>query len=197
MLKFSLFCIDKRNIPRYNVPTTFHFIVPEMENMAKRKDPNAPQWEQLPKRLLSPEGCEIVSRDPNLSASTLKTLNKTEKPYLEGNLAESHEWYFDIREDGSDISAVLLASCINDNVNACMAEIVARYAGVRRLSFLEVANKLCELRREGRLYRLSSDMPHRYIKWQPAIVEKESARPPAKKKKSRGTKASYTAAENL
>lgn len=136
--------------------------------MSKRKDPSSPLWEQLSKKLLSREGMDLVDADPNLTARTILALQKTEQSILDESCKNGgYKWYFSLNEDGSDTSAALLASCINDNPLACMAELVARYASLRNMPFYTVAAKLCQLRDNGCLYRLNDRPPYTYIPWFP------------------------------
>lgn len=168
-----LFCyqweIDKKHIDKYNRDHSKSICIGDDFVVSARKSPDAPKWEQLSVKLLSNKGKALVSEDPNLNELTLAALKETEEELVERAGGCTHRFYLDANEDGSNISATLIASCINDNVYACMAELVARYAELRRMTFYETACKLCQLRDAGSLYRLSPEMPHTPIQWFPTL----------------------------
>lgn len=95
-------------------------------------------WRSLSKNILSSEGKDIVSADPNLSDSTI------EKLLALGTVFKGSKFSFG-EEQADDIGITTLSSCINDNPKATLAEVVGRYAEVRNTTFVETAIAIKEL----------------------------------------------------
>lgn len=101
-------------------------------------------WNSLSNEILNKEGKEIVSVDPSLSIATLKKLIETCNRPLE---LEKYDCMFgdsDNPEDFSDIGSTLLSSCIRDNLSATRAELVARFASIIGIPFIETAIMIME-----------------------------------------------------
>lgn len=107
-------------------------------------------WMKLGDGVLSKQGKELVSEDPDLSKETLHRLSLLQHCEL-----ADIPFTFDIDKDnqtGNDIGLALLSSCIKDNPTATWAEITARYSAIRRYPFLETAIALKALAKEEGLF---------------------------------------------
>lgn len=95
-------------------------------------DESKPYWMRLPVSMLNERGKEIVSRDPDLSRQTIELLKTVHPP------ENKYKFYFG--EDGdTDVGLAALSMCVGDNVSASMAELVARYADLRHIPFVDTA----------------------------------------------------------
>ena len=92
-----------------------------------------PLWLQLPVRLLNERGKRVVSADPDLRKETMEALMRVHPP------KGCYEFYFGNHDFESDVGATGLAMCIADNPLANMAELVARYAAMRKIPFTDTA----------------------------------------------------------
>lgn len=104
-------------------------------------------WTSLGEEILSNRGKMIVSEDPDLTIDTIRRLLMLQNgdlfdvPFSFGNPDDD--------ESEENIGLALLSSCIKDNKDATWAEIVARYAAIRRCPFLETAIALKRLEKES------------------------------------------------
>ena len=92
-----------------------------------------PLWLQLPARLLNVRGKRVVSADPDLRKETMEALMWVHPP------KGCYEFYFGNKDFESDVGVTALALCIDDNPLANMAELVARYAAMRKIPFTDTA----------------------------------------------------------
>ena len=129
--------------------------------------------------ILSKEGKKIVAKDPNLSDDTLKKLLA-----LQGGNLKDVQFNFGLPNWGeaNDAGCALLSCCIKDNYNSTWAELVGRYADMRRKPFLEIALGLKQYHAQyGLAYYNNS---HELVPWEPYILkdldedELNSAMPP-------------------
>lgn len=97
-----------------------------------------PLWLQLPVRLLNERGKRVVSADPDLRKETMEALMRVHPP------KGCYEFYFGNHDFESDVGATGLAMCIADNPLANMAELVARYAVMRKIPFTDTALAVLE-----------------------------------------------------
>ena len=109
-----------------------------------RKGPET--WLLLRPQILSESGKEIVSEDPNLTPDTMQMLLEAYNNEISDVI-----FYFGL-DDESDIGLTVISMCIQENLDASFAELVARYADTRGTPFLETAIALHKLRREEGLY---------------------------------------------
>lgn len=134
-------------------------------------------WMKLRADLLSKEGKEIVSADPDLSEETIRALLA-----LLPEDRPKYEFYF-YDDDEFDTGLTLVSSCIKDNLDASMAELVARYADMRRVPFAIAAEALNKLRKTKGLtyFKKIDDTRYTKVKWEPkSMVQYE--KPPAKRR---------------
>ena len=101
------------------------------EQEISEEDPR-PFWQRLPARLLNDRGKRIVNADPDLREDTVSALLCVHPP------KGTFQFYFGNNDD-CDVGAVGLALCIGDNLQATMAELVARYAAMRKVPFTDTA----------------------------------------------------------
>lgn len=143
--------------------------------------PGAASWLNLPPSILSKEGKELVTQDPNLSPDTIQELKELERTDL-----SDYTFYFSDKEKKSDIGLATLSMCISENPYATMAEIVARYADTRNIPYAHAAFVLDAIRRLTgfTLYeRNKQDNTFKAVKWMPAAVPNEvSILPPPKRR---------------
>ena len=136
-------------------------------------------WNDLPSTLLNKDEKVIVSRDPNLSPSTMDHL----VDLRQGKMGKQR-FYFGV-DDDYDVGLCSVSMCINDNPRATIAEVVARYSEMRGIPFLETAIALLALRDTAGLYRYIADedkVPVA-IPWTPSDCSVIGAQPPPKRHK--------------
>ena len=105
-------------------------------------------WKALPATLLSDAGKEIVMADPDLSRNTINALLELDN--IDPATA-SRKFYFR-EKDGSDIGCITLSICIEDDIFAVFADLVAKYAFMRCAPFSLTADALYKLRHTDGLY---------------------------------------------
>lgn len=123
----------------------------------------------LSPNILSDAGKKIVEKDPNLSEDTLKKLLA-----LQGGCLCDVPFHFGLQGWGenNDAGCALLSSCIKDNFQSTWAELVGRYADMRRRPFLEIAIGLKQYDHEYGLAYYNED--HELVPWKPYIVDMDS-----------------------
>ena len=121
---------------------------------------------ELAPNILSSEGKKIVSKDPNLSKETIKKLLA-----LQGGTLTDVSFNFGLPGWGedNDVGCALLSSCIKDNFQSTWAELVGRYADMRKKPFLEIAIGLKRFHEEQWLAYYNQK--HELVRWAPVIVE--------------------------
>lgn len=126
-------------------------------------------WERLGKAIISPAEKSLVAADPDLCQSTIEKMIavrggeeklKTTKFFFSDPSPE------DTEDRNDDIGYPTLSLCIKQDRNATWAEIVTRYAILRRAPFLETAIVLKKLAENGQLIYFDdgSKLP---ISWTP------------------------------
>lgn len=126
-------------------------------------------WERMERGLISKYEKSLVAADQDLCEATLEKMVEA-RGGPEG--LKKIDWHWggpdsDPKDDSSDIGWATLSYCIKQDRNATWAEIVARYALLRRLPFLEVALGLRELQaKDGLCY--FDDTTQEPIKWSPS-----------------------------
>lgn len=106
-------------------------------------------WQCLGDDVLSKQGKVLVSEDPDLSIETLRRLALLQ----DGTMVEIPFTFGAGDPDkDNDIGIALLSTCIKDNLSATWAELIARYAAIRRYPFLETAIALKALDEQRGLY---------------------------------------------
>lgn len=149
----------------------------EEEQEISEEDPR-PFWQRLPTRLLNERGKRIVNADPDLREETVSALLRVHPP------KGTYRFYFGNNDD-CDVGAVGLALCIGDNLQATMAELVARYAAMRKVPFTDTALAVLEQYHNRGLfyYEHRKDKDHPVLRrWDPNDVG--IIAPPPKKGKS-------------
>lgn len=133
-------------------------------------------WECLHDNLLSQEGKEIVSSDPNLSPPTLNKLYKLQGGQLQEVPTyfgpETPEGDFEPVEDekkDTDVGLAVLSAIIKMAPYATWAEFVARYAAIRRMPFLEIAVLLKDLDRKSGLHYYDEETGNPIL-WRPTMA---------------------------
>lgn len=136
------------------------------QNLYAYRSKSGPKlWVTLSSDMLSEDGKIIVSMDPDLGTETLHRLQRTEP-----QTKRQYKFSFGIDDVGEGTAGLAnLSSCIKDNLNQTMAELVARYAMIRDMPFLVTATALDKLRNtHGFIYYSSAESGFRPISWQPA-----------------------------
>lgn len=145
----------------------------------------ANSWLNLPNTILSAQGKELVTRDSDLTDATLNALRA-----LEPTSPDQFGPYFfsdDDNDKSSDIGMATLSMCIRENLHATMAEIVARYADLRRIPYAHVATVLTEMRRTTgftMFVRNRTDNTFQAVPWSPEVIPADMSMLPPKKRKS-------------
>lgn len=134
-------------------------------------------WSELGDEMLSEEGKKLVAADPDLSEITLRRLlllqGYTTQENFRNTFAklsqdeESDDRIFEANERAQDVSFALLSLCIKDDLSATWAEIVARYAAIRRTPFLETALALKALVASQGSFFYYADNGDQIIPWTP------------------------------
>ncbi len=132
---------------------------------SKKRYKGSETWLRMPNSLLSKEAKMIISNDPNLSDTTMQALS-----LLQNGEIKRIPFYFGKEDFGeeSDVGCALLSSCIKDEMRASWAEIIARYAALRKKPFVDMAFGLKEYHRKYGMFYFSKE--HTPISWSPMIV---------------------------
>lgn len=143
----------------------------------------------LSNAILSKKGKEIVRKDPNLSEFTLMKLLELQKGVL-----KEVRFYFGEPGYGEmqDVGCALLSTCIKDNPQSTWAEIVGRYADMRRCPFLEIAFGLKKFHEEYGMGYYNKEK--RWIPWTPVIVRNDDEE---EQTYFRGADSGFTGTEGL
>lgn len=131
-------------------------------------------WTELGEEMLSTEGKKLVAADPDLSEITLRrlallqgyTFQDVPNPFAAIE-EDADEDTFEKHERAQDVSFALLSLCIKDDLSANWAEIVARYAAIRRTPFLETAMALKEMFEENGSFFYYVGSGSQTIPWSP------------------------------
>lgn len=130
-------------------------------------------WERLGPEILSPLEKTIVSADPDLRESSLQKMIE----FRGGpEKLQTLNFFFEEINDKAtsdaeiqDVGFATLSYCIKQDRNANWAEIIGRYAMIRRLPFLEVALYLKQLEKQGKLFYFD-DNTSEPIRWTPKVA---------------------------
>ena len=142
---------------------------------------------------ITQEGRKIVQGEPNIEPETLELLlqsdwdkltDKQKRLYKNSNAKEIAEQTFFVN---GEIGMIHLAQCIKEDLNQCMADLCARYADERRISFLAAAIFITSLTSVKALYyyEFSFENGYRRVRWQPRqmYIPPKIEMPPRKKQR--------------
>lgn len=136
-------------------------------------------WMALSPGILNPKGKEIVSSDPDLCFETMQKLLRVSPPKNECPF-----YFFD--DDGSyGIGITTLSTCIDDNPDQTMAELIARYAEVRNVPFTDTALACLSLYRKLGGYFVNyyyHNGAYKIRPWHPTVANMAADAMPPKKR---------------
>lgn len=130
-------------------------------------------WERLGDGLISPYERSLVAADQNLCDSTVQRMVEARN----GETKREIKWHFGEPEAGKrnsndDIGWAALSYCIKQDRNATWAEIVARYALLRRIPYIDAALCLKQIHKEQGLFYFD-DVTSAPVKWTPRPAYRE------------------------